>query len=51
LTLLTISVILQIEQRKGNRKEQRGKEAKRQRSKMPKVPEGFQTSPVPEDNK
>ena len=31
LTLLIISVILQLEQRKGNRKEQRGKEVRCQR--------------------
>ena len=45
LTLLIISVILQLEQRKGNRKEQRGKEVRCQRSmEVPDIP-------VPEDNK
>lgn len=32
-------------------KEGKQKGTKRQRSKMPKVPGSFQTSPVPEDNK
>ena len=38
--MLIISVILQLEQRKGNRKE-----PEKQRSKMPKVPEGFSNIP------